>query len=198
MLGRKTYQVWVDYWPPSTEEPFASFINSMPKYVVSTTLDKVDWDNTTLIKGDLAAQIEKLKNQPGTTIGVQGSPTLVRSLLEQGLLDELTLMVHPVVAGKGKRLFQDSSDVKRLKLADSRITDSGVAVLTYQPLRKLRKRTKVVRRRHMVRARVIQKAIKISAAAASVVEVMEDPGGVEGFDRGGWAFSAAVFPLAAT
>lgn len=135
LLGRRTYQEWADYWPKSTEEPFASFINKAPKYVVSTTLDSVDWDNTTLIKGNLPEELAKLKGQPGGTIGAQGSPTLVRSLVQDDLLDELVLIIHPVVAGKGKRLFDDVGEMKRLKLADSRITGSGIAVLTYQPRR---------------------------------------------------------------
>jgi dihydrofolate reductase len=133
LLGRVTYQEWAGYWPTSTDEPYASHINSVPKYVVSTTLDKVEWKNSTLIKGNLAEEIARLKQQPGKNIGVAGSPTLVQSLLQNDLLDELTLMIHPVVAGKGKRLFKDGSDLKRLKLANSTITSTGVAILTYQP-----------------------------------------------------------------
>ena len=134
LLGRRTYEEWSQYWPNAGgDDDYADFINNVPKYVVSTTLDKVDWNNSHLIKGDLAKEIGKLKDQPGKTIGVQGSPTLVRSLMDQGLLDELMLMVHPVIAGTGKRLFEKESDVKRLKLADSQITGSGVAILTYQP-----------------------------------------------------------------
>lgn len=133
LLGRVTYQDWADYWPTSTDEPFASFINNTPKYVVSTTLDKVEWQNSTLLKGNLAEEITNLKQQPGKNIGVTGSPTLVRSLLQNDLLDELTLMVHPVVAGGGKRLFKDGSDLKRLKLVRSKTTSTGVALLTYQP-----------------------------------------------------------------
>jgi dihydrofolate reductase len=133
LLGRVTYQEWADYWPTSTDEPYASHINNIPKYVVSTTLDKVEWQNSTLIKGNLAEAIARLKQQPGKNIGVAGSPTLVRSLLQNDLLDELTLMVHPVVAGKGKRLFKDGADLKRLRLVDSTTTPTGVAILTYQP-----------------------------------------------------------------
>jgi dihydrofolate reductase len=133
LLGRVTYQEWADYWPTSNDEPFASFINNIPKYVVSTTLDTVGWQNSTLIKGDLATEITRLKQQPGKTINVLGSPTLVRSLLQQYLLDEFTLMVHPVVAGKGKRLFPGASDLKRMQLTGHKITGSGVAILTYQP-----------------------------------------------------------------
>jgi dihydrofolate reductase len=134
LLGRVTYQEWADYWPTSTDEPFASYINNSPKYVVSTTLDNVDaWQNSTLIKGNLAAEIGRLKQQPGKNIGVAGSSTLVQSLIQNDLLDELKLMIHPVVVGKGKRLFKDGADLKRLQLVDSTITPTGVAILTYQP-----------------------------------------------------------------
>jgi dihydrofolate reductase len=136
LLGRKTYQEWAEYWPNATSDlDYADFINNTPKHVVSTTLDKVDWKNSTLIKDNLSEELSKLKKQPGKTIGVQGSPTLVRSLLKEGLLDELMLMFHPVVAGRGKRLFDDGDDVKRLKLVDSSVTGSGVAILSYQPRR---------------------------------------------------------------
>jgi dihydrofolate reductase len=133
LLGRVTYQEWADYWPTSTDEPFASYINATPKYVVSTTLDRVEWKNATLIKGDLAEELATLKQQPGKNIGVAGSPTLVQSLLQVDLLDELKLMVHPVVAGSGRRLFKDGADLKRLKLVDSKTTGTGVAILTYRP-----------------------------------------------------------------
>lgn len=133
LLGRVTYQEWAPYWPTSTDEPYASHINNTPKYVVSTTLDKVEWKNSTLIKGNLAEEIAKLKQQPGKNIGVAGSPTLVRSLLQNDLLDELTLMVHPVVAGSGKRLFKDGGDLKRLRLVGSKTTRTGVLIVTYQP-----------------------------------------------------------------
>ncbi len=136
LLGRVTYQDWASYWPTATDEPYASFINNVPKYIVSTTLKKVEWKNSTLITGNLAEEIAKLKQQPGKNIGVQGSPTLVRSLLQNDLLDELMLMIHPVVVGKGKRLFTDGSDLKRMKLVDSKTTRTGVVLLTYQPVRK--------------------------------------------------------------
>jgi dihydrofolate reductase len=133
LLGRVTYQDWAGYWPTATDEPFASYINQVPKYVVSTTLDRVDWQNSTLIKGDLAGAVNRLKQQPGQNIGVAGSPTLVRSLLVAGLLDELTLLIHPVVVGRGKRLFEPGIGLTRLALARSSITQSGVAILTYVP-----------------------------------------------------------------
>jgi dihydrofolate reductase len=135
LLGRVTYQDWAPFWPTSTDEPYASHINNARKYVVSTTLDTVEWGkwgNISLIKGNLAKAITELKQQPGKNIGVAGSPTLMRSMLQADLLDELTLMIHPVVAGSGKRLFGDADTLKRLKLVDSKTTKSGVAVLTYQ------------------------------------------------------------------
>ncbi len=133
LLGRVTYAEWAPYWPTSTDEPFASHINNVSKYVVSTTLEKVEWKNSTLIKGNLAEAIARLKQQSGKNIAVAGSPTLVRSLLHSGLLDELTLMIHPVIAGKGKHLFQDSDALKRLKLTGSKTTRTGVLIVTYQP-----------------------------------------------------------------
>jgi dihydrofolate reductase len=136
LLGRVTYQEWAPYWPTATDEPYASHINNTPKYVVSTILDTVEWgkwDNASLIKGNLAEEIARLKQQPGKNIGVSGSPTLVRSMLQNDLLDELTLLIHPVVVGSGKRLFTDGSDLKRLKLVDSKTTKTGVSILTYQP-----------------------------------------------------------------
>ena len=134
LLGRVTYEEWAPYWPTATDEPFASFINSTPKYVFSTTLDSVEeWQNSTLIKGDLAQEIAQLKQLPGKNIGTAGSPTLVSSLLEQGLLDELILLVHPVVVGNGKRLFQDGGSLKRLNLLSSKTTRTGTVILTYQP-----------------------------------------------------------------
>ena len=136
LLGRVTYQDWTPFWPTSTDQPYASHINNTPKYVVSTTLDTVEWGtwgNISLLKGNLAEAIAKLKQQPGRNIGVSGSPTLVRSMLQADLLDELTLMIHPVVVGSGKRLFGEGDGLKRLKLVDTKTTKSGVSVLTYQP-----------------------------------------------------------------
>lgn len=102
LLGRVTYQEWADYWPTSTVEPFASHINSVPKYVVSQSLDAVPWgtrDNATLVKGNLADEIAALKQQPGKNIGIHGSPTLVEAMLQADLLDELRLEIYPVIAG---------------------------------------------------------------------------------------------------
>lgn len=136
LMGRVSYQEWASFWPTSTDEPYASHINSTPKYVVSTTLQDVEWgkwDKPILIKDNLAAEINKLKQQSGKNISVGGSPTLVRSLIQENLLDELKLMIHPVIVGKGKRLFTEDLDLKRLKLVDSKVTGTGVVIVTYQP-----------------------------------------------------------------
>jgi dihydrofolate reductase len=135
LLGRVTYQEFASYWPGvrSEDQPFADYMNNTPKYVVSRTLDTVEWNNSTLIKGNIAEEITKLKQQPGKNIGITGSATLVQSLLQDDLLDELGLMIHPVVVGVGRRLFKDGGDLKELKLVDSKTFSTGVVSLTYQP-----------------------------------------------------------------
>ncbi|OLF12942.1 riboflavin biosynthesis protein RibD [Actinophytocola xinjiangensis] len=134
LLGRGTYAEWADYWPTAPQEiGFTNFINNTPKYVVSTTLDTVDWQNTTLIKGDLS-EVAALKEGDGGEIGVYGSPTLTRSLLTEGLLDELTLLVHPVLAGSGhNRLFPQDAEMVRLDLTSSVQGNKGTMVLKYRP-----------------------------------------------------------------
>jgi dihydrofolate reductase len=138
LLGRKTYEEWSDYWPASpADDPYGQHINGVTKYVISDTLENVAWGdygNVSLVRGaDLAATVGQLKQQPGQNIGVAGSVTLVRSLLKARLLDELILMIHPVIVGYGQRLFQEGDDLRRLTLTDRMITGSGVAFLTYQP-----------------------------------------------------------------
>ena len=109
-------------------------MNGVRKYVVSTTLEEpLEWQNSTLIGDNVAEEISRLKEQPGKDISISGSPTLVRSLLQENLLDELRLMVHPIVMGSGKRLFEDGSDQKALELVDSKTFSTGVLYLTYQP-----------------------------------------------------------------
>ena len=137
LLGRVTYTEWAGYWPTSTDEPFASWINRTPKYVASTTLDSVDeWPNSTLIRGSVADFVSELRQQDGGTIGTAGSPTLVCTMFDQGLLDELTLLIHPVVAGGGrKRLFADDATLTKLELIESQPTSSGVLIATYRPVR---------------------------------------------------------------
>ena len=135
LLGRVTYEEWAGYWPTSTVKRFADHINSVPKFVVSRSLDAVPWgtfDNATLVTGDVAEAVTELKQQPGKNIGVHGSPTLVEALLEADVLDEMRLEIYPVLAGTGARLFKDGRGPKTLHLADSTITSGGVAILTYQ------------------------------------------------------------------
>lgn len=133
LLGRVTYESFAGAWPQRSGE-FADKINSMPKYVVSSTLSEpLAWDNSILLKGDLAAEVGKLKERNSGPILVAGSRTLVHSLLENDLVDELRLMVFPVIVGGGKRPFPESRQKKSFKLADTRAFDSGVAVHTYEP-----------------------------------------------------------------
>ena len=134
LLGRVTYQEFAAYWPNQTSDaPIADYMNNTPKVVVSTTLDRVEWQNSTLIKGNLAEELTRLKQQPGKNISITGSATLVRSLLRDHLLDELRLLVHPIVVGSGKRLFEDSGDRVPLKLVDAQTFSTGVLSLTYEP-----------------------------------------------------------------
>lgn len=135
LLGRVTYEQWADYWPGNQEDAFGSFINPIQKFVASTTLANEDlqWNNSTLIDGELKDFVRRLKELDGGDIAVDGSISVVRQLLFAGLLDALTLVVHPVVAGSGQRLFQPGDPRTRLQLTDSRITVSGNAVLTYGP-----------------------------------------------------------------
>jgi len=137
LLGRVTYTEWAQYWPTSTDEPFASWIHSTPKYVASTTLDSVDqWSNSTLIEGSVADFVAKLREQEGGAIGTAGSPTLVRSLIDAGLVDELTLMISPVVAGGGrKRLFPEDAAQTGFELVEAKPTSSGAVIATYRPTR---------------------------------------------------------------
>ena len=131
LLGRVTYEMFAAHWPQQTGE-MADTMNGTPKYVVSGTLDSADWQNSTLIPAAGAfAEIAKLKEQPGQTIGMTGSGTLVGSLLREGLLDELHLFVFPLVAGSGQRLFTGSGDKLPLKLLDSATLKSGVVHSTY-------------------------------------------------------------------
>jgi dihydrofolate reductase len=132
LLGRKTYQDFAAFWPNMPpEDPFAKAMNNMPKYVVSTTLDKAEWDNSTLLRN--VEDVSRLKQQSGRDINITGSPTLVRSLLDHGLLDELQLMVCPVVLGTGKRLFNEGIDTKKFKLVNTKPFDTGMVLLSYQP-----------------------------------------------------------------
>jgi dihydrofolate reductase len=132
LLGRLTYEGFAAAWP-SRDGEFADKFNSMPKYVVSSTLDSPDWTNTTVLNGDVDEEIAKLKDDQSGDIVVHGSAQLVQALLEDGLVDELRLMVFPVVLGSGKRLFGETSDKKPLRLVDSKTVGDGVSILVYQP-----------------------------------------------------------------
>lgn len=132
LFGRKTFEKFAEYWPTAPKEiPFTEPLNNTPKYVVSTTLQEVDWQHSTLIKGDVVAEVSKLKQQPGKNIAVLGSGQLVHTLMKAGLVDEYFLTVYPIVLGRGKRLFRDVDEITRLRLVDSRTTGSGGVILTY-------------------------------------------------------------------
>jgi dihydrofolate reductase len=135
LLGRVTYEALAAYWPNQPSgTPMVDYINSVPKFVVSRTLEEpLEWNNSTLIKGDPAEEIAELKRQSGKDITIIGSGALVRSLLCEGLLDELRLMVHPVVLGGGKHLFEDEEDREPLELVDSKTFGTGVVSLAYRP-----------------------------------------------------------------
>jgi dihydrofolate reductase len=130
LLGRKTYEGFAEAWP-EREGEFAERFNAMPKYVVSSTLRDPSWTNTTVLDGDLPSAVARVREQHGGDVVVHGSARLVQGLLEADLVDELRLMVFPVVLGSGKRLFGETSDKKPLKLTDSKIVGDGVAILTY-------------------------------------------------------------------
>jgi dihydrofolate reductase len=132
LLGRVTYEGFADAWP-SREGPFADKLNNDPKYVVSTTLKDPEWQNTTVISDNVPDEIAKLKDQTDGSILVAGSGTLVKTLLENDLVDELRLMVFPTVLGSGKRLFGEGIDRRKMKLTESRtVGDDGVLVLVYE------------------------------------------------------------------
>jgi dihydrofolate reductase len=132
LLGRRTYEGFADAWP-QREGEFADKFNNMPKYVVSSTLKDPEWTNTTVLDGDLAESVTRLRDELDGDIVVHGSAQLVQALIEKGLVDELRLMVFPVVLGSGKRLFGETSDKRSLKLTSSQLVGDGVAILTYEP-----------------------------------------------------------------
>jgi dihydrofolate reductase len=132
LLGRVTYEGFAEAWPPREGE-FADKFNNMPKYVVSSTMEEAGWNNSTVVKGDVADEVAKLRDEHAGDIVVHGSPQLVQTLVENDLVDELRLMVFPVVLGSGKRLFGETSDKKPLRLADSKTVGDGVTILVYRP-----------------------------------------------------------------
>jgi dihydrofolate reductase len=135
LLGRRTYQEFAAVWPArGTDNPIGAAMNNTPKLVVSNTLESVEeWQNSTLIKGDPVDELGRLKRQPGKNIAIVGSATLARSLLRDGVVDELVLLVFPIVAGTGQRLFEDGRDRIPLALADTKAFSNGVVKLLYTP-----------------------------------------------------------------
>jgi dihydrofolate reductase len=132
LLGRRTYEGFAEAWP-SREGEFADKFNNMPKYVVSSTLGEPGWSNSTVLGGDVVEEVTKLKQDADGTITVHGSAQLVQTLVDNGLVDELRLMVFPVVLGSGKRLFGDTGAKRTLKLTDSKTVGEGVTILVYEP-----------------------------------------------------------------
>ena len=136
LLGRRTYEGFADAWPSRNDEAgFADKFNGMPKYVVSSTLENPEWSNSTVLEGDLGQAVEELRRRHDGDIVVHGSVQLVQALVEQDLVDELRLMVFPVVLGSGKRLFGETSDKKPMRLVDTQTVGDGVAILTYETVR---------------------------------------------------------------
>lgn len=134
LLGRRTYEIFASYWPSAPEDnPFTERMNRLDKYVVSATLDEVEWTNSTLLEGDAAEAVAELKAQPGKDLQVLGSGDLVRTLMQHDLVDEYNLMIDPVVLGNGKRLFGDGVPPTALELVDGETTETGTAILTYRP-----------------------------------------------------------------
>jgi dihydrofolate reductase len=136
LLGRRTYEVFAAAWPQrGSEVANADWMNTTQKYVASTTLESPEWQNTTVLTGDVGEAISRLKQEDGGTITLNGSATLLRTLLGAGLVDELRLFLHPVVLGSGGRLFDDAEDRVVLELGDFHVYDNGVVSLTYRPTR---------------------------------------------------------------
>lgn len=133
LLGRKTYEIFAAYWPTATEEgEFADMMNSIPKYVASRTLDEVEWQNSTLLEGDVPRAVAVLKDQPGGDIRVIGSGELVQTLMAYDLVDEYHLGIHPLILGNGKRLFREDGERANLQLEDSTTTGTGVVMLQFR------------------------------------------------------------------
>ena len=134
LLGRRSYEFFGVRWQPRNGE-LADRLNSIPKYVVSSTLEHPEWNNSTVLNGDVVEEVGKLREEQDGDIVVHGSAQLVQTLVEHDLVDELRLMVYPVVLGSGKRLFGDTSDKKPLRLVDSKVVGDGVTILIYEPVR---------------------------------------------------------------
>jgi dihydrofolate reductase len=135
LFGRRTYLDFFDVWPKRTDgNPFTDVLNNLQKYVASTTLkEPLPWCNSTLLKGDAASAVARLKEQPGKDLVVLGSGELLQSLMRHGLVDEYALSIHPLVLGSGRRLFRDGSPFAALRFVDTKTTTTGVVIATYRP-----------------------------------------------------------------
>jgi dihydrofolate reductase len=136
LFGRKTYEGLAAHWPNvGDDDPFARHLNNTPKYVASRTLERLDWQGSQLVQGDVAEEVAKLKEQPGGNIAVLGSASLVRTLAQHDLVDEYFVVISPIVLGSGKRLFGAAQDPRKLRLVESKPTSTGNVMLTYRPER---------------------------------------------------------------
>ena len=134
LFGRRTYENFYAVWPKRTDSPYTEFLNTIPKYVASTTLkEPLPWSNSTLLKGDAAQAVSQLKQQPGKDLLIMGSGELIQSLMRANLIDDYVLLIHPLVLGSGRRLFPDGGAAATLRLAATSTTDKGVVIATYQP-----------------------------------------------------------------
>jgi dihydrofolate reductase len=135
LLGRRTYEIFAAHWPNQpAADPLAGTFNALPKYVVSTTLaEPLPWKNSRLIRGDVPAELAKLKAEPGKELQVIGSGQMVQTLMQHGLVDEYRLWIHPILLGSGRRLFREADAPTRLRLIDVKPTTTGVLIATYQP-----------------------------------------------------------------
>jgi dihydrofolate reductase len=137
LLGRRTYEIFAAFWPnaPEEEQVVAEPLNSKPKYIVSTTLaGPLEWENSTLLEGEMADAVAALKQEDGGDLHVIGSTELVRTLIAHGLVDELRLMIDPVVVGGAKRIFPDDGELRPLRLVDGQVTSKGAILATYAPV----------------------------------------------------------------
>ena len=134
LFGRRTYENFYAVWPKQTNSPYTEFLNTIPKYVASTTLkEPLPWSNSTLLKGDAAQAVSQLKQQPGKDLLIMGSGELIQSLMRANLIDDYVLLIHPLVLGSGRRLFPDGGAAVTLRLVATSTTDKGVVIATYLP-----------------------------------------------------------------
>jgi len=134
LFGRRTYEQFYAVWPKQTNSPYTEFLNTIQKYVASTTLkEPLPWSNSTLLKGDAAQAVSQLKDQPGKDLLIMGSGELIQSLMRANLIDDYVLLIHPLVLGSGRRLFPDGGAAATLRLVATSTTDKGVVIATYRP-----------------------------------------------------------------